>query len=69
MRGRWIAGGRIRVLDLKVGEVLAERTGFYFGRRLNGALTKHPWGGSGETCPPKHFTSEFIKSVLIPENM
>ncbi|HEX2648742.1 MAG TPA: hypothetical protein VHN19_02250 [Burkholderiales bacterium] len=69
MRDRWIAGGRIRILDLKAGELIAERTGFYFARRLNGALTKHPWGGAGESCPQKHSTSEFVKSVLIPKNL
>ena len=68
MRSRWIAGGRIRIFDLKSGSVLAERTGFYFARHLNGALTKYPWAGaSGIRCPVRHSTSEFVLSVLVPQ--
>jgi hypothetical protein len=67
MRSRWIAGGRIRIFDLQRKEVLAERTGFYFGRFLNGGLAQHPWSGVGVTCPNRHRTSNFVMTVLIPK--
>ena len=67
MRRRWIAGGRIRIFDLQKRELLAERTGFYFGRYLNGALAQYPWSGVGTTCPKRHRTSNFVMSVLVPK--
>jgi hypothetical protein len=66
MRRRWIAGGRIQIMDLQSGQLIAERTGFVFARDLNGGLAKYPWVGLGLTCPEHHATHEFVMSVLIP---
>jgi len=67
MRSRWIAGGKIKVVDLASKQVLAERTGFVFARYLNGALVKYPWTNASLTCPAKHSTSHFVKNVLVPK--
>jgi len=67
MRSRWIAGGKIKILDLRSNEVLAERTGFVFARYSNGSLPMYPWTNASRTCPAKHSTSQFVKNVLIPK--
>jgi hypothetical protein len=44
MRSRWIAGGKITIINLETKEVLAERIGFVFARRRDGSLDQTPWG-------------------------
>jgi hypothetical protein len=75
MRDKWIAGGKLTIVDLRTNEVLAERTGFIFARHRDGSRDKYPWGGSplSSICPrsgdPNYLqASQFILSVLKPAN-
>ena len=68
LRKRWIAGGRIKIIDLQTNEVLAERTGYF---RAIGNRAKTHWSGAsayGTTrmCPKDSSLGAFLKSVLIP---
>lgn len=57
-RHYWVAGGRMRVVDLETGEVVAERVGYvierYFGA-TGPTFNQTPWsntrGHKGTTCP------------------
>jgi len=64
MRRRWIAGGRLKIIDLQTNEVLAERVGFY---RAMGPAYKMAWA-AGTSCRSDELTyfQGFIKSVLRP---
>ena len=66
MRSRWIAGGRISVIDLKSGEVIATTTGFF---RAVGPRYLLSWSGSrGGThfCPNDDSLDTFLRRVLRP---
>jgi len=71
-RKYWVAGSRLRVIDLKDNSIVAERIGYLieagFGSRV-GART--PWltsRGRNTTCPYAHDFSDrwFILKVLTP---
>ncbi|WP_156404601.1 hypothetical protein [Curvibacter sp. PAE-UM] len=68
LRKRWIGGGRLRIIDLKTKEILAERTDFY---RATGPQVKMAWA-AGIPCPagPPRLvnasTQGFIMVVLKP---
>ncbi len=67
----WVAGGRMRVVDLETGEVVAERVGYvietYFGvssSTFNPAPWRHARGGGG-ICPlVSNEQREFISTAL-----
>lgn len=68
MRKRWIAGGRITIVDLRTQEVLAERVGYF---KAIGKKSSMPWYESGaystrRMCPNNSHLSKFLTSVLIP---
>ena len=68
MRSKWIAGGRIKVIDLQTKEVLADRTGYF---RAAGPSDKLKWAGSGaystdHMCPNHSHLGQFLVSVLKP---
>ena len=66
MRSRWIAGGRITLIDLETKEVLAERTGFF---RALGPSFRDAWGGvlgTGHICPATEYMGAFVRRVLRP---
>lgn len=48
-RKYWVAGGRLRVVDLETGEVVAERVGYliekYFGA-TSSTFNQEPWGNA-----------------------
>lgn len=65
MREQWIGGGRIKIIDLASGQVLAEMTGFF-----RGSGEMHSWersfGYLNEACPSSWSFNEFLLSVLVP---
>jgi hypothetical protein len=63
MRKRWIAGGRVKVIDLATKEILAERTGYFkaFGLRV----MVH-WSPTDFRCPETDGLNGFLTSVLHP---
>jgi len=63
MRKRWIAGGRIKVVDLQTNEVLAEMVGYF----LTADRDWHPRAAfqNGRICPDSHLTA-FLLQVLKP---
>jgi hypothetical protein len=66
MRSRWIAGGRIRIIDLSSQELLAEQTGFF---RAFGAQFNEPWRGvtgSVNFCHGQMALHAFVMQVLKP---
>jgi hypothetical protein len=68
MRRRWIAGGRIKIIDLRTSEVLAERVGYF---RAIGAHAKNSWSGASayqnrRICPYDSTLAGFLISVLRP---
>ena len=68
MRARWIGSGRIKVIDLKTKEVLAERVGFFVN-----SLSKD-WTGRGadstdRACPTSGSLAEFLPKVLKPHRI
>lgn len=63
MRSRWIAGGRIKIIDLKTNEILAERTGYLRGTGLS---VRDHWAGSGARCPNNSGLIDFLTKVLKP---
>ena len=66
----WVAGGRLRVVDLETGEVVAERVGFvierYFGV-TSSLFNQTPWMNA-QKCPIRITTfgdrREFISTAL-----
>lgn len=67
----WIAGGRIRIVDLASGAIAAERTGFLFDSGLGStAGSRSPWAWArsyGPACPEVSGHNEvFIYRVLRP---
>lgn len=68
MRKRWIAGGRIRIVDLQTKEVLAETVGYF---RAIGPAAKDRWSGSSafqnqRICPHDRSLWALILAVLKP---
>ena len=66
MRKRWIAGGRIKIVDLQTDEVLAERVGYF---RAIGPQARSAWSGASayqneRICPSKSSLAPFLLSVL-----
>lgn len=69
-RHYWVAGGRLRVVDLETGEVVAERVGYvierYFGVS-SGTFNPAPWRNARQ-CPIRISTfsgkREFISTAL-----
>jgi hypothetical protein len=63
MRKRWIAGGRIKVIDLQTNEVLAERVGYF----LTSGRDWLPRAAfqNGRICPDSHLGA-FLRQVLKP---
>jgi hypothetical protein len=62
MRSRWIAGGKIKIIDLQTKEVLAESTGYFKAVGLHAQLH---WSGSSTSCPNIGLQGLLIK-VLKP---
>jgi len=68
MRSRWIAGGRIKIVDLQTKEVLAEQVGYF---RAMGNASKMKWGGIHGTahyCPHGRSLGKLLMDVLKPIN-
>jgi hypothetical protein len=65
MRRRWIAGGRITIVDLQTREVLATRSGYF---RAAGLSSPMHWSSawSGANCPQGLHLSDFLLTVLKP---
>jgi hypothetical protein len=75
-REHWIAGGSLKVIDLKTNEVIAERVGYMMDRGLGDRTGgRGPWGFAMETACPAQldesgrrtnvgFTNRFIAQVL-----
>lgn len=68
MRRRWIAGGRIKIVDLNTREVIAERTGYF---RAVGRDAKYYWSGASafqnqRICPHDSSLHGFLFAVLKP---
>ena len=74
-RKYWVAGSRLRIVDLNDNTVIAERIGFFieagFGSTEGG---RRPWltsRGPRTTCPPLHggdySDNWFVTSVLVQE--
>lgn len=68
MRKRWIAGGRIKIIDLQTNEVLAMRTGFF---RAAGPFSPMRWEGASayqneRICPQESRLNSFLVTVLKP---
>jgi hypothetical protein len=59
MRRRWIAGGKIKVIELKTKEVLGERTGFLLG---SGKYFQSAWAPKFK-CPEKGLMDFLVKVV------
>lgn len=64
LRKRWIGGGKLKIIDLRTNEVLAERTDFY---RATGPGVQMAWA-AGTACRVDEMTylAGFIRSVLRP---
>jgi hypothetical protein len=63
-REHWIAGGRIKIIDLQTKEVLAERTGYFLaeGSRWSWAAAQQ----NGRMCPERGSIEDFLLTVLKP---
>lgn len=69
-RKYWVAGGRLRVVELETGEVVAERVGYviekYFGVTLS-TFNQTPWSntrGRDTTCPELRTQRIFLSNAL-----
>jgi hypothetical protein len=70
-RQHWVAGGALRIVDLRTNEVVAERIGYLMDRGLGdraGSRTPWSWARShGPACPPiQDHNLPFITKVLNP---
>lgn len=76
-RAYWVAGTKLRVIDKRDGEVIAELTRFVFDPGFGGgSMGRWPWShaatsGSGE-CPnvvgiKQYVSRTFVDTVLIPK--
>lgn len=70
-REHWVAGGAIKVVDMRTDEVIAERIGFVVDRgqgSTEGFRTPWTWARSyGPTCPPiSEHNAAFVVKVLKP---
>lgn len=68
MRKRWIAGGRIKIINLQTREILAERVGYF---RSIGKYASMHWAGASAygtegICPNKSQLGQFLTSTLHP---
>lgn len=69
-RKYWVAGGRLRVVELETGEVVAERVGYviekYFGA-TSSTFNQTPWSntrGRDTTCPEIRTLRIFLSNAL-----
>lgn len=69
-RKYWVAGGRLRVVELATGEVVAERVGYviekYFGA-TSSTFNQTPWSntrGRETTCPEIRTLRIFLSNAL-----
>lgn len=70
-RKYWVAGGRLRVVELATGEVVAERVGFliekYFGA-TSSTFNQEPWRNADNECrnavSASRYRREFISTAL-----
>jgi hypothetical protein len=71
-REHWIAGGSLKVVDLKTNEVIAEQAGFLIDPgQGNTAGFRSPWGWArsySKACPPltSDHNTKFVFKVLQP---
>jgi hypothetical protein len=70
-RRYWIAGGSLKVIDLKTGQVVAERVGYLMDpAQGDRAGARVPWGWArsyGPACPPlRGHNIDFVTKVLKP---
>lgn len=72
-RKYWVAGSRLRVIDLVDNSVIAERIGYFIEAGFGSGGQRRPWlagRGPRTTCPPVHggdYEDQwFITSVLSP---
>ena len=50
-RDLWIAGGRLQIIHLKTGEVVAERIGYIFDNSFGGNQHLPAWDDARQYCP------------------
>jgi len=66
----WVAGGRLRVVDLATGEVVAERVGYVIERHFGATgptFNQTPWSntiGTDTTCPTRYTHRIFLSKAL-----
>lgn len=72
-RKYWVAGSRLRVIDLVDNIVIAERVGYFIEAGFGSGGQRRPWlagRGPQTTCPPvqdgNYHDQWFITSVLTP---
>ncbi len=69
-RKYWVAGGRLRVVDLETGEVVAERVGYVFERYFgatSSTFNQSPWRSARECrngSSASRYRREFISRAL-----
>lgn len=68
LRKRWIGGGKIKIIDIRKNEILAERTGYFLAP---GNSVQLHWAASGLSgtnhfCPRNSNLREFLHTVLKP---
>ena len=70
-RKYWVAGGRLRVVELATGEVVAERVGYVIERHFgatSSTFNQTPWSNSrgheGTTCPDLRTRRIFLSNSL-----
>ena len=61
LRARWISSGRLRIVDLRTKEVIAERTGYGLGNPKN----RVSWS-SGDICMPGESVGSTLRRTLRP---
>jgi hypothetical protein len=71
----WIAGSRLRIVDLQHNDLVAERIGFFIEAGFGSTVgQRRPWltsKGPSTTCPHSHDWSDrwFVLKVLKPEEV
>jgi len=66
MRDQWIGGGKVKIIEIASGEVLAERVGFYRGASQSREGWRASIGFYEEVCPGSWNFRDFVKTVLEP---
>lgn len=75
-RALWVAGTRIKIIDQRTGEVIAQLTRFVWDRGFGGSSTgRWPWqhasAQGGNECPReqsyRYLTRFFVETVLQPK--